>query len=329
MAAARGSVPRASAFSSSVSVEHAQRQDLVDLRRVEEVARALGRDRRMVVEDDRRREHHGVGLVDEHRPGALVVARRERRPPRPRADRAGTGTRRPRPRAACAPRRASGAPSSSLDAPGCDQLVVFSTVTPSATKCAGPRRPVGGHVHDARHRAHARAPPGQRCRTRPQGPRCRCPPGSTNGNAVGSPRGSTEIGGRSISCSTASSHGTHIASPTTSSSTGPIHSPAADCRSSAAALHLQAPHSSHAGLGASPGSIDALGARTTIAHDGSCCDLGRRHEHAELPADLVLPRRGSVRIQDVALVENGVGDRAGRRRTGRSLTAPPSGGVRP
>ena len=37
--------------------QHAQREDLVDLGRVEQVARALGRDRRVVVQDDRRRQH--------------------------------------------------------------------------------------------------------------------------------------------------------------------------------------------------------------------------------------------------------------------------------
>ena len=56
--------------------EHPQGEDLVDLGRVAEVAHALRRDRRVVVEDDRRRQHDvGVALVaDEHREGAVVAA---------------------------------------------------------------------------------------------------------------------------------------------------------------------------------------------------------------------------------------------------------------
>ena len=55
----------------------AQRQDLVDLGSVEQLARALGRDLRVVVEDDRRRQHDvAAGTVgDEHRVGVLVGAR--------------------------------------------------------------------------------------------------------------------------------------------------------------------------------------------------------------------------------------------------------------
>ena len=81
IAAARGSVARASRFSSSVSVMRAQREDLVDLGGVAEIAGALGRDLRVVVEDDRRGEHDvaRAGLADEHRPGAHVGAGAPRR----------------------------------------------------------------------------------------------------------------------------------------------------------------------------------------------------------------------------------------------------------
>ena len=68
------------------------------------------------------------------------------------------------------------------------------------------------------------------------------PPGSTNGNDRGSPRGNTEIGGTSISCSTASSHGTHMASPTTSSSDGREPLAGAGVLFERPVLDLQAPH---------------------------------------------------------------------------------------
>ena len=56
----------------------AQREDLVDLGGVEEIARALGRDLRVVREDDRRREQERrIALgAREHGPAAHVLARR-------------------------------------------------------------------------------------------------------------------------------------------------------------------------------------------------------------------------------------------------------------
>ena len=54
----------------------AQGEDLVDLRAVEQVSRALGRDCGVVVEDDRRAQHRvaAAGRADQHRPRALVAA---------------------------------------------------------------------------------------------------------------------------------------------------------------------------------------------------------------------------------------------------------------
>ncbi|HEV2871467.1 MAG TPA: hypothetical protein VG409_08590, partial [Actinomycetota bacterium] len=54
----------------------AQGQDLVDLGGVEQVARALGGDGRVVVEDDRRGQHGVTAalLADQHRPGVEVLA---------------------------------------------------------------------------------------------------------------------------------------------------------------------------------------------------------------------------------------------------------------
>ena len=55
----------------------AQRKNLVDLGAVEEIARALGRDLRIVVEDDRRGEHACRRLfAGQHGPGADVLALR-------------------------------------------------------------------------------------------------------------------------------------------------------------------------------------------------------------------------------------------------------------
>ena len=77
MAAARGSVPRASHFLLVGQGQHPQGQDLVDLGGVVEVARALRRHLRVVVEDDRRGQHDVV-RPDQHREGPVVVACRGR-----------------------------------------------------------------------------------------------------------------------------------------------------------------------------------------------------------------------------------------------------------
>ncbi|MEU5948503.1 hypothetical protein ABZ793_23480 [Micromonospora sp. NPDC047465] len=64
--------------------ERTQREDLVDLGRVVQIARALRCDLRMVVEDDRRREQDvsGADLAGQHGEGVHVAAflRRVRRP---------------------------------------------------------------------------------------------------------------------------------------------------------------------------------------------------------------------------------------------------------
>src|SRR5207245_9400715 len=58
--------------------EDAQREDLVDLRGVEEVARTLRGDLRMVVQDDGRRQHR-FGPAHQYRPPTVVVADSARR----------------------------------------------------------------------------------------------------------------------------------------------------------------------------------------------------------------------------------------------------------
>ena len=74
MAAARGSVARASAFSASVIVITRRRQDLVDLGGVEQRTGALLGDLRVVVEDDRRAQHHVVRSAGAHQHREAAVA---------------------------------------------------------------------------------------------------------------------------------------------------------------------------------------------------------------------------------------------------------------
>ena len=81
IAAARGSVPRASAFSSSVRVStRSARISSISVASTE-VAVALGRDRRVVVEDDRRRQHHACRRR-RRAPGTCPRWRSPRRRPR-------------------------------------------------------------------------------------------------------------------------------------------------------------------------------------------------------------------------------------------------------
>ena len=77
----------------------------------------------------------------------------------------------------------------------------------------------------------------------------------------------------------------------------------------AAVLDVQATHA-HVQPWRAPGIDDALGAQRPPLGAVEL-DLALRHEHAELPAQLVLASRGAVRVEDVALVEHGVGDRSG------------------
>ena len=87
--------------------EDVQDEQLVDLAAVEQVAGALGRDPRLVLEDDRRGEH-GAVAVDQHRPQPLVAARGGRRLQALR--RVGLGDERARPGAQHGVRRAERAP---------------------------------------------------------------------------------------------------------------------------------------------------------------------------------------------------------------------------
>ena len=157
MAAARASVARASRFSSSVRVSDPQGQDLVDLGRVEQVARALGGHLGVVVQDDRRRQHDGVGVGRPPRPSAregaeVLAGGGDRLGELGRVD-AATGSGHPSRRAGRARRPASRRTTSSRGASGTFQLVWFSTRTRTLTSGYGPVHPVGVDADDALHGA--------------------------------------------------------------------------------------------------------------------------------------------------------------------------------
>ena len=114
--------------------------------------------------------------------------------------------------------------------------------------------------------------------------------------------------------------------------------PARMARPSVRRSHLAHLQLEEAQMDRSPLAIGARGrSRHCIAMPGSSLKLAgrglRRPEHAELPAGLVLAGTRAVRVEQVALVEHGVGDRhargsrltmttspsAGEQRAGRSL----------
>ena len=115
-----------------------QRQDLVDLGAVEQVARALGRDLRVVVEDDRRRQHacRARRLAHQHRPGADVLAAGGQLARAPRADRAARRTRRRSRRIVCAETSERSSASSRREAPA----VVGRRAVEDAARSRGARR---------------------------------------------------------------------------------------------------------------------------------------------------------------------------------------------
>ena len=193
--------------------QHAQREDLVDLGGVEHVARALGRDRRVVVEDDRRRQHQS--------------RRRPRRRPAPGRCRC-CAQRRP-------PRRAnSGGSSSETNAPVVDRQeevhgdqrvahhhrrgAPVATARPSCSRprtaqldAAGrPSEPRRQRCETRRRPASARARSGRRDRSRRRrlAPRATAGRPRTDDRCAGRPSPTVEPG-TSTSCSTASSKSTY------------------------------------------------------------------------------------------------------------------------
>ena len=192
------SVPRASAFSSSVSVS--TRSARISSISVESKRSpgALGRDRRMVVEDDRRREHHGrrprrsgTGKVPSlwHAASASAASSggssSERNVPSSTASSVCTAT-------------SEWRTISSLDAPAlCPARRVLDRDTRAPTTSApAPARPARRRRARCPTPAHDRAPLGQRCRTRPRAPRCPRRRAARTGTTERSPSGNTEIGGR-------------------------------------------------------------------------------------------------------------------------------------
>ena len=119
-AAARGSVPAHLALLLLRERHGAQAEQLVDLEGVEERGLALRRQLRVVVEDDRRAEHHARLVVrpGEHREDPVVLARRDERHRPLAAGRAATRTTRRPPRAAGDRRPERGAATAAGSSPG-------------------------------------------------------------------------------------------------------------------------------------------------------------------------------------------------------------------
>ena len=208
---------------------------------------------------------------------------------------------------------------------------VFSTSTVTLTSAAVPSAHAVDDPDHAVDRARGGAPPGRRRRPSVgRAARCSSPPASTNGvldRRVGHRAGAwiavevdlvldRLVPRHPLDAVDVDDLGRLEASP---SGRPPRRRDAAPGGSGCARRRAASP----------PGSTT-----TSVRIDERSEPLGRgvrrRREHAELPAQLVLPGRGPVRVQHVALVEHGVGDGARRRRSGRrrrpvgaAVTRPP------
>ncbi len=87
----------------------------------------------------------------------------------------------------------------------------------------------------------------------------------------------------------------------------------------AAPLHLQEAED-HVHPGAVVGQHECLGEHRRALSDPASLGADRTN-HAELPPDLVLARRRAIGVQQVALVEHGVGDPTGRIDAAHHVTA--------
>ena len=289
----------------------AQGQDLVDLGGVEQVARALGGDGRVVVEDDRRGQH-GVApalVADQHRPGVEVAAglggrlgplrRVEQGQEHPLVD----------------PEQAVGrdqrvpqghAPVGGRVVPGAGVL------QPEAQpdQAVGPLQALGRQPDRAQDRpAVAHCPPGQPAGhgvdgLDPATPRAL----ERRGQLAGQQPGQRDLDGHLL-----------LGGLVPGDQLGAVDRQAGDLvegpgldvdRLDRLGLHVQEPdqHPDHGGV---LGLEQALGlGRPGLV--GAALAPQPGHQHPELPAGLVLGRRGPVGIQQVALVEDGVGHLAGQ-----------------
>ena len=297
----------------------AQAQQLVDLERVEERRLALRRQLRVVVEDDRRAQHH-AGLVvrpRQHREDAVVLARRHEslRPLR----RVEQGHER---RAVDLEQHVAG------DQRAAQPLRPVGRRHPASCGAVldgqgqqgdGVRRhrPLdrGGHAHGERSR---RAPAGRRGRPRPRRPPAptgrRSCPRRAGRRARARPRPPRPRARRRCprrpACSTR---------PAVVVLDRPV-------------LHVQEPDGGpqRGGVAVDDDGRPAPRPLGLVESHG----VGR-HQHAPLPAHLVLRRARAVRVEHVPLVEHGVRDRAGLRRARASrvrlarAAAPPPRPSRP
>ena len=256
-------------------------------------------------------------VTDQHRERAVVPASGHRLTGELAAGRAATRRRRPRRRGACARRRGTGPARHRGRAPVARPSVFSTSIGDlhEGGRAVGPHGGDPDHAVDGFGRANSRTHDhagrrGQDLLARRGGQRDRVLPWHAG-------TGSRCSASRSISCSTASSHGIH-AVPSTSSVGDRLEAvPAA-----------RGPRARGAAPGGSglvtlrrasePGST-TTSVRTVARSEPVGRGVGRRREHAELPAHLVLLRRGAVRVEHVALVQHGVGHRPSRRRRiGRS-----------
>ena len=289
--------------------EHTQAEDLVDLGGVEEVADALRGDLRLVVEDDRRRQHDVAVRSDEHRERAVVAATGdclggavrwlEQRHERAVVDGEQGVHGDERVAGDVVARRARIAPVGDvLDADGDGEVRPWAV---------GPARLDAHHTVDGL--------PG------PHGPA---------GNVAGRRRevvdrtAGREVDGylpTGVGCRQQIQFGRSSARVRLPRPTRPM----SRRRRQSDSVGLKRPPSIASSMrrcwtcrqrtrtcsrGDAPGIDDALGAQRPPL---GAVELGLalRHEHAELPAQLVLAGRGAVRVEDVALVEHGIGDRPG------------------
>ena len=200
--------------------------------------------------------------------------------------------------------------------PGSDQSVVFSTVTATVRSAPGPGRPVGRDAHEARHGSPiAHGPTDDAGRRRASSSHVGAGGKHERHRRSARPSGNRGIGGE-IDLVLDGFVPRHPSRRPRRARRPADHWPSRDCRSIERRCTWR--HRTRTcSRGESPGST-THSVRHDDRSDAVVLDLGGRHQHPELPADLVLPCRRSVRVEHVALVEHRVGDRARGSERGRS-----------
>ena len=303
--------------------QRAEREDLVDLARVEQVTGAFGRHAGVVVHDDRGRQHHVPPARGARQHGERVqVAAVPSRPPTPIwADPTATRTSRPAPPTRNARRQGSGGaprraarrrPGRSPCSPRSRAACAAGTAPwrPRPTAAAGPTA-AGGFARTLPPSAVSpnssiSSPPG-----RVTGSTCSCSPSSAGTTATSNSLGtaSSKVRWRSppISSSSTSTNSPSAALRCTERRCGCRNR--SRTRSRARGLRLEQ------ALGALSPRVRR--ARNRLLDRSARLDPLARGEHTELPANPVLRRRPPIRVEQVALVEHRVRHRARRLPTRR------------